>query len=169
MLIAFIVALFLIFLILVLQFNSYTQSLLILYSIVMGLFGANIGLFITNNPYSLSFMIGFISLTGIVVNHVIVLIDRININLDKGMSMYDALIETGKSRLHPVLLTTVSTVVGLFSIASQDKFFAGLGYTIIFGLVVATIMTLFVIPALYHDKEKIISTIKRTILSFVVW
>jgi HAE1 family hydrophobic/amphiphilic exporter-1 len=57
------VALFLIFVILVLQFNSYTQSMLILYSVVMGLFGANIGLFVTGNPYSLSFMIGFIALT----------------------------------------------------------------------------------------------------------
>jgi multidrug efflux pump subunit AcrB len=104
-----------------------------------------------------------------VVNHVIVFIDRININLDNGMSMYDAIVETGKSRLHPVLLTTVSAVVGLFSIARQDKFFAGLSYTIIFGLIVATIMTLFVLPALYYDKDKIITVVKRTLLSFVTW
>ena len=169
MVVAFIVALFLIFVILVLQFNSYTQSVLILYSVVMWLFGANIGLFVTNNPYSLSFMIGFIALTGIVVNHVIVFIDRINVNLDKGMTMYDAVVETGKSRLHPVLLTTVSAVVWLFSIARQDKFFAGLSYTIIFGLIVATIMTLFVLPALYFDKEKIITVVRRTLLSFITW
>lgn len=167
--VAFIIALFMIFGILVLQFNSYTQAFLILYSVVMWLFGANIWLFITDNPYSLAFMIWFIALTGIVVNHVIVFIDRINFNLDKWMTTYDAVVETWKSRLHPVLLTTVSAVVWLFSIARQDKFFAWLGYTIIFGLLVATVMTLFVLPALYYDKEKIISLIKRTILSFLIW
>lgn len=167
--IAFLVAVFLIFAILVLQFNSYLQATLILYSIVMGLLGANIWLRLTGNAYSLSFMIWFIALTGIVVNHAIVFIDRINVNLGRWLNKYDAIIETWKSRLHPVLLTTIATIVWLISIARQDKFFAGLAYTIMFWLAVATVMTLFVMPAIYHDKEKIIHLVKRSLVPFVIW
>jgi len=78
---AFIIALLLIFGILVLQFNSFTQPLIIMFSILMGFFGANVGLLVTGNPYSLMFGIGFIALTGIVVNDAIVFLDRTNSNI----------------------------------------------------------------------------------------
>ncbi|WP_213348273.1 efflux RND transporter permease subunit [Candidatus Vampirococcus lugosii] len=81
--ISFIIALLIIFSVLVLQFDSYLQPLMILYSIVMAMLGVNIGLWVTGNPYSMPFAIGFISLTGIVVNNAIILIDRMNNNLEQ--------------------------------------------------------------------------------------
>lgn len=123
---SFVVALFLIFLILVLQFGSYAQPLIILYSVVLALLGVNIGLWITDNPYSMSFGIGFIALTGIVVNDAIVLIDRYNKNIKKGISQFEAISEAGCARLNPIILTTLTTLLGMLPIALQDKFWAGL-------------------------------------------
>lgn len=80
---SFFVALILIFTILVLQFNSYSQPAIILYSVILAMLGVNIGLFLTGNPYSMPFAIGFISLMGIVVNDAIILIDTINKNLKR--------------------------------------------------------------------------------------
>ncbi len=169
MMVSFVIAVFLILTILILQFNSYLQPAIITYSIVLGLLWANIGLWMTGNSYSLAFMIWFIALTWIVVNNAIVLIDRINVDLSRGKDMLDAIIETWKSRLGPILSTTLTTVLWLVSVARQDKFFAGLAYTIMFWLAVSSLMTLFVIPALYHDKDKLIQFLKRTILPFILW
>jgi len=72
----------------------------------------------------MAFGIGFIALTGIVVNDAIVLIDRINRNKTRGMDTYAAIVEAGKSRLQPIILTTITTILGLMSIVRQDEFFA---------------------------------------------
>lgn len=169
MLISFVIAVFLILAILILQFNSYLQPAIITYSIILGILWANVGLWFTWNSYSLTFMIWFIALTGIVVNNAIVLIDRMNVDISRGKNMFEAAIETGKSRLWPILSTMLTTVLWLYSVARQDEFFAGLAYTIMFWLAVSSVMTLFVIPALYYDKQKLIQLIKRTLISFVVW
>jgi len=169
MVVSFIVAIFLILAILILQFNSYLQPAIITYSIVVWVLGANIGLWVTGNSYSMTFMIWFIALTGIVVNNAIVLIDRINVDVARWKNMFDAILETGKSRFAPILSTTMTTVLGLSSVARQDEFFAGLSYTIMFGLAFSSAMTLLVVPAIYYDKEKLIQILKRTILSFIVW
>jgi multidrug efflux pump len=167
--IAFIIAIILIYTILVLQFNSFLQPTIIMYSIIMWLLGTNIWLWITGNPYSMAFGIWFIALTGIVVNDAIVFIDRANQNTARGMNTYNAIVETGKSRLQPIILTTITTVVGLSSVARQDEFFAGLAYTIMFGLTTASAMTLFVIPALYYDKDKLVYAIKRGLLPLILF
>lgn len=117
----------------------------------------------------MAFGIWFIALTGIVVNDAIVFIDRANQNTARGMDSYNAIIETGKSRLQPIILTTITTVVGLSSVARQDEFFAGLAYTIMFGLTTASAMTLFVIPALYYDKDKLVYAIKRGLLPLILF
>lgn len=150
-LIAFGVALFLIFTILVLQFNSYAQPAVILYSVVLALLWVNAGLFIMGLPYSMAFAIWFIALTWIVINNAIIYIDRINTNLREGLSDIDSVLHAGKSRLVPMLVTTVTTVLGIFPIALQDEFWAGLGFTIVFGLMTGTAMTLFVIPSLFYQ------------------
>lgn len=158
---SFLIAIFLIFLILVLQFNSYSQPAIILYSVVLALLWVNIWLFITWNPYSMTFAIGFIALTWVVVNDAIILVDRINRNLnrlvrnswDKELILDDylaSLVAAGKSRLQPIIVTTLTTVFGIFPLALQDAFWAWLWYTMIFGLMVWSLMTLFVIPALYY-------------------
>ena len=78
------------------------------------------------------FGIGFIALTGIVVNDAIIYIDRINTNLARGLQKHTAIIEAGKARLQPILLTTLTTLFGILPIALQDEFWAGLGFTLIF-------------------------------------
>jgi multidrug efflux pump len=167
--VAFVIAIVLIYAILILQFNSFLQPFIIMYSIVMGLLGSNIGLRITGNPYSMAFGIWFIALTGIVVNDAIVFIDRANNNIARWLSRYDAIIETGRARLQPIILTTITTVLWLSSVARQDEFFAGLAYTIMFWLAVASAMTLFVIPALYYDQAKIVHNVKRSIIAGIIF
>ena len=166
---SFLIALFLIFTILVFQFNSYSQPLIILYSVVLALLWVNVWLFITGNPYSMTFAIWFIALTWVVVNDAIILLDRINRNIDrlvrnagdKVLELEDyveALVAAGRSRLQPIIVTTITTLFWVLPLALQDAFWAWLGYTIIFGLFAWSFMTLFIIPALYYSiylKKKI--------------
>lgn len=159
---SFFIAIFLIFMILVLQFNSFSQPAIILYTVVLGLLWVNIGLFITGNPYSITFGIWFIALTWVVVNDSIILIDRINRNIERlkrnasdkeklTKSDYErALTAAGRSRLQPILVTTLTTLFWVLPLAMQDAFWAWLGYTLIFGLLAGSTMTLFVTPALYY-------------------
>lgn len=148
---AFFIAILAIFALLTLLFNSFTQPVIVLYSVVMSLPYVMIGLLLTSNQFSLPFGIGFIAFTGIAVNHGIILIDAININLRKGMQSFTALIEAGSSRLEPMLLTTLTTALGILPIALRDKFWSGLGFTIIFGLIACTFITLFVVKGLYYE------------------
>lgn len=145
------VALFLIFSILVFQFNSFKQPAIVLYSVVLALLWVNIWLFVTGNPYSMPFMIGFIALTWVVVNDAIILIDRMNKNVDKWIDSLHAVISAGKSRLQPIIVTTLTTVFGVLPLALQDEFWAGLWFTIVFWLFAWSTMTLFVIPSLYYQ------------------
>jgi HAE1 family hydrophobic/amphiphilic exporter-1 len=145
------IAIFLIFSILVFQFNSFAQPLVVLYSVILALLWVNIGLYLTWNPYSMPFMIWFIALTWVVVNDAIIFIDRINKNLEKGIDGIHSIISAGKTRLQPIIVTTLTTVFGVLPLALQDEFWAGLWFTIVFGLVAWSSMTLFVIPSLYYQ------------------
>lgn len=148
---SFFVAVVLIFGILVLQFNSFAQPFVILFSVLMALPFIMVGLLIIDVPFSMPFGIGFISFTGIAVNHGIILIDAINRNVEKGMNDVTALVEAGSSRLEPMLLTTFTTAFGILPIALRDQFWAGLGFTVIFGLMAATVLTLFVVKGIYFE------------------
>ncbi len=149
-------AIFLIFLILVVQFKSYSPPLLILQTIIFAQTGVNIGLFLTDTAKSMPYMLGTIALAGIVVNDAIILLDKIQKNITSGKykSQYDALIEAGTSRFIPVVLTTLTTSAGIFPLVFVDSFWEGLAYTIIFGLSFATILTLFFIPLGYILFQK---------------
>lgn len=151
---AFIFSLVVIFAILVLQFNSYSQPIIILFSIVMWMFGANLWLWITWNSYGMMMWIWFIALTGIVVNDAIVLIDKINRNITNDMPLKEAVLNAWRTRLQPVILTTLTTVLWLASLAS-NAMFQPLAVTIMFGLTVASTMTLFVIPIMYYEVRKL--------------
>lgn len=100
---------------------------------------------------SMPFAIGFIAFTGIGVNHAIILLDAVNINLQRGMTDIEALVEAGSSRFEPMLLTTLTTVFGILPLALKDEFWAGLGFTVIFGLIFASFMTLFVVKGVYYE------------------
>jgi multidrug efflux pump subunit AcrB len=150
---------FLIFAVLVYQFNSYGQPAVILYSVFMSIIWVIIWLYITWNPLSMPVWVWFISLMWIVVNDAIIMIDKFNNNLHKWMNLKMAITQWAVSRLNPILVTTLTTSAWIIPIALQDAFWAGLGFTIAFGLTTGSIMTLFTIPALYymlsHKKHKI--------------
>lgn len=148
---AFFIALIVIFAILTLQFHSFSQPLVILYSVIMALPFVMVWLYFTGNQFSMPFAIGFIAFTGIAVNHGIILIAAINENLKKGIEWITALVEAGSSRLEPMLLTTVTTALGIFPIALRDKFWSGMGFTIIFGVIAASLLTLFVVKWIYYE------------------
>lgn len=153
-----IIAVLLILTILVLQFNSFRQTALILFTIPLAVIGIFPGLALLGLPLSFPAFLGVVMLAGIVVNDAIVMMDQININRENGLSVQDALVEGCGSRLVPILLTTITTVLGLLPISLSDEFWRGLGFSVIFGLFAATFLTLVVIPILYsfvyRDKKK---------------
>ena len=156
-------AFIMIFWILVLQFNSYTQPLIISYSLLMWFIGASFGMLVTWNPYSMMFLIWFVALMGIIVNNAIILIDTANENVSHWYSREDAIRESAKSRLKPILSTTLTTVIWMATLLSNGMF-AILWYTIMFWLSFGTFVTLYAIPVLYQGENKIRIIIRRVIL-----
>lgn len=128
------IAFFLIFSVLVYQFNSYGQPIVILYSVLMSIIWVIIWLYVTWNPLSMPVGIWFISLMWIVVNDAIIMVDKINKNLSNSMEFGTAIIEWAVSRLNPILVTTITTAAWILPIALQDPFWAGLWFTIAFWL-----------------------------------
>ena len=152
----FVTAIFLMFVILVIQFNSYVYPLIIIFTIIMAQLWVNVWLFLTWTFRSLAFIIWVISLAWIVVNDAIILIDRIN-NLRKQnpSQLLEKVISTaGESRLQPIILTTLTTAAWVLPLMWVDNFWAGLSVTIIFWLSTASFLTLFVTPALYYQFTK---------------
>lgn len=183
---ALLIAVFLILLIIVAQFNSYSMPTVIMLTVLLSLIGVLLGLLITRQNFVIMMtMIGIISLAGVVVNNAIVLIDYTNLIRKKrrkelGLGEYDimpyeeivkAAIEGGKTRLRPVLLTAITTILGLVPLAvgfnidffsffttydakiyiggDNNMFFAPMSWAIIYGLTFATFLTLVIIPSLY--------------------
>ena len=135
---------------LVWQFNSFRRALIILLTIPLTFIGATIGLIVMNSVFGFMVILGLLSLAGIIINNGIVLIDRIDIELNAGREPYDAIVAACMARVQPILMTTVTTILGLLSlIVSVDPLFYGMAVTIAFGLGVATIFTLGIVPVLY--------------------
>ncbi|MEM8845025.1 MAG: efflux RND transporter permease subunit [Pseudomonadota bacterium] len=141
----------LIFLLLVAQFNSVRKTAIILLTIPLGLIGVTFGLIVANSIFGFMTILGIISLAGIIINNAIVLIDRINIELDENKrSQADAVIEACQQRLRPIILTTCTTVGGMLPLwLSHDPMFETMAVSIIFGLLFATLLTLIIVPVLY--------------------
>jgi multidrug efflux pump subunit AcrB len=151
---AMMAAVILVYIVLVAQFNSYRQPIIIALSLPFGLVGAVLGLVITGYPFGFMAFLGVVSLTGIVVNDAIVLIDFINVKRSQGVDVRTAVLEAGKVRFRPVMLTTISTVGGLLPLAVRGGSLWGpMGNVIIFGLGMATILTLILIPIIYEILE----------------
>lgn len=149
--IAGVLAILMIFTILVIQFNSFSQPLLILMTILFAQVGVAFGLFITDTPKSLAYILGVISLAGIVVNDAIIMVDKMNKNIrsETFTDRFQAIAEAGKSRFIPVVLTTLTTSAGIIPLIFVDAFWAGLSYTVVFGLSLASFLTLIMIPVGY--------------------
>lgn len=139
----------LVYIILVFQFNSLIQPMIILTTVPLSLIGVIPGLYITNNNFGFVAFIGVVALVGIAVNDAIVLIDYINYLRNNGYGLNEAIKETGKTRFVPVLATTITTTGGILPITLKQKFFEPMGIALIFGLLTATILTLLVVPTIY--------------------
>ncbi|PIS04720.1 MAG: AcrB/AcrD/AcrF family protein, partial [Candidatus Buchananbacteria bacterium CG10_big_fil_rev_8_21_14_0_10_42_9] len=145
----------LIIFILVLQFDSFKQPLVIMLSLPLAMIGVVVGLLLLGLPFGFATFLGIVSLAGIVVNDAIVLIDRINTNINKRhMRLEVAIAEAGQARLQPILLTTITTIIGVTPLAFTDEFWRGLSVAVGFGIAFATILTLFVIPIWYYWLER---------------
>jgi multidrug efflux pump len=177
---AFGAAVFLIILILVTQFNSVTQPAIIMTSVLLSLGGVFVGLSTMNMPFGIIMTgVGVISLAGVVVNNAIVLIDYTNRLREKGMPTRDAIVAAGCTRLRPVILTAVTTILGLLpmvtgiaydfhkwelSTASEStQWWSSMAIAVIFGLALATILTLVVVPTLYSLVYSISSFAERAV------
>lgn len=176
---AFFIAIFIISMVLVIQFNSILIPLIVLASVVLSLIGVFTGLLVFDLPFGIIMSgIGVISLAGVVVNNSIVLLDAIRQFQRRGYSVYDALVTAGMIRFRPVLLTATTTILGLVPMAFKINIdFANLSYqyntdtsqywqsmavAIIFGLLLATLLTLGVVPALYLIYDRLKNWVNRT-------
>jgi len=144
----------LMYLILGTQFRSYFQPMMILATVPMAFTGVVLGLLVTANPLSLFTLYGVVALAGIAVNAAIVLISAANQRLAAGMSITHATLYAARRRVIPILITSLTTIAGLFSLATglggKSLLWGPVATAIVWGLVVSTILTLFVVPLLYR-------------------
>ncbi|QYJ86571.1 efflux RND transporter permease subunit [Shewanella mesophila] len=136
------------FLITVLLFNSVRQPLVIWFTVPLSLIGVVSGLLLFNAPFSFMALLGLLSLTGMVIKNGIVLVDQINLELSLGKVGYQAVIDSAVSRVRPVLMAAITTMLGMIPLLS-DAFFGSMAITIIFGLGFASVLTLIVLPVTY--------------------
>ncbi|MBZ0190845.1 MAG: efflux RND transporter permease subunit [Candidatus Kuenenia stuttgartiensis] len=143
-------ALFLIMLLLVLQFNSFRRSAIILLTIPLVIIGANFGLMIFSAFFDFTAMLGLFSLAGIIVNNGIVMIDRIDQARDEGLVVDAAVTIAALARARPIIMTTITTIAGLLPLALfGGEFWYGMAIVIMCGLGMGTILTLGFVPVLY--------------------
>ena len=139
-----------IYLILMFQFRSVVDPLVIMAAIPLGLLGASVGLMVTHNPFGFTGFLGIVSLGGIVVRNSIILVDYTRERMKEGVPIEEAAIEAGERRLRPIFLTTMAAAVGVTPmILSGSSMWSPLGSAIAFGLVGSMFFTLIVIPVLY--------------------
>lgn len=152
--IALIVSLLLMYVVLVFQYDSFSQPLLIFSAIPLSFPGLFPGLFFTGNALSFFAMLGLIGLVGIVVNNTIMLVDFINHAKLEGMGIRESVSKAVKLRFRPILTTSTTTIAGLLPLAISDPFWEELAFTIIFGLISSSILVLLVFPAYFAVVEK---------------
>ena len=157
---ALVLAVFLVYLVMASQFESLIHPLVILFTIPLALVGAVLALFLTGTTVNVVAFIGVIMLAGIVVNNAIVLVDLINQLQTQGLEKMSAIMEAGRARLRPILMTTLTTVLGLLPMAigfgEGSELRTPMAITVIGGLLVSTLLTLVVIPVVYSllDRKK---------------
>src|SRR5699024_701400 len=151
--IALIFSFFFVYAVMAVQFENFLYPFIIMFSLPATVIGVLLGLFVMGIPLSIPGFIGIIMLAGIVVNNSIVLVDYINILRDRGMERHEAIIEAGRSRLRPILMTTLTTILAMvplgLALGEGAEMQQPLAVTIIFGLTVSSIFTLLLIPVVY--------------------
>jgi HAE1 family hydrophobic/amphiphilic exporter-1 len=160
---AILLAAFLVYIVMASQFESLLHPLVIMSTIPFALVGVVIALFITSKPISVIVLIGVVMLAGIVVNNAIILVDCINTRRKEGMPRREAIIEGGKIRLRPIMMTTTTTVLGLLPLAlglgEGSELRMPMGITVVGGLLFSTLLTLVLVPVVYDIVESIKDTV----------
>ena len=155
---ALVLAIFLVYLVMASQFESLIHPFVILFTIPLALVGAVLALFVTGTTVNIVALIGVIMLAGIVVNNAIVLVDLINQLRAQGVDRHDAIMQAGEARLRPILMTSLTTALGLLPMAmgfgEGSEVRTPMAITVIGGLVVSTLLTLLVIPVVYSLMDK---------------
>jgi multidrug efflux pump subunit AcrB len=181
---AFWVALMLILIVLITQFNSLTQAFVIISSVILSMIGVLLGLLATRTAFGIIMTgVGVISLAGVVVNNAIVLVHYINLLRAGGMEKFEAIVEAGRTRFRPVVLTAVTTILGLIPLTTgfsvdftrlftgdiahavvlggeSSEWWGPMGVAVIWGLAVATFLTLVIVPVMYSTIDPIVRVIR---------
>ena len=151
---ALVIAILLIIVTMIIQFNSFRQSAIVLVTLPLALIGVFIGMAIFHVPLSFPGLIGILALFGIVVKNAIILIDKINLNLKSGIAFGEAIIDAGKSRIEAIIITSLCTILGIIPITLSNALWQALGSAVIFGLVFSSFLTLFIVPILFYILMK---------------
>ncbi len=155
----FAIASLLVYMIMASQFESFRHPLIIMFTVPLGLIGVVFGLLLTGKTISLSVWVGFIILAGVVVDNAIVMIDYINQLRQRGIETKEAIVQGSVTRLRAVLLTALTTMIGMLPMALSTsegaEFRAPMAITVLGGMTVTTVLTLFVIPVIYSLFEKV--------------
>ena len=161
------VAILLVYLVMVLVFDSLIDPLVIMFSLPLATIGAFPALFLTQRPIGISALIGFLMLIGIVVTNAIVLLDLVEQHRRRGMPMYEALMQGGRTRVRPILMTAIATILALMPLGlglSEGEIIASeLATVVIGGLFTSTFLTLIVVPVVYSLVEDAKSMTRRRI------
>lgn len=140
--------LILIVLTLIFMFGKMRQPLIIMLTVPLAIIGVTVGLLATNQPFGFMALLGFLSLAGMLIKNSVVLIDQIDLEISEGKEHYQAIVDSSISRMRPVALAAITTVLGMIPLIF-DVFFIGMAVTIMAGLTFATILTLIIVPVLY--------------------
>ncbi|BFH29768.1 efflux RND transporter permease subunit [Paenibacillus melissococcoides] len=163
--IALVFSIFLVYVVMAVQFESLLYPFIIMFAMPTTFVGVLFGLFITGTPLSVTALIGVIMLAGIVVNNAIILVDYINIQRRYGLERHEAIMQGAPSRLRPIFMTTLTTVLGLLPLAlgigEGAEMQAPLAIVVIFGLSCSTIFTLLLVPVMYTYLDDFSNWIKR--------
>ncbi|MGR5398406.1 efflux RND transporter permease subunit VmeI [Vibrio harveyi] len=142
------------FLITIFLFNSIKEPLIVWLTVPLALIGVTTGLLVLNTPFGFMALLGFLSLSGMVLKNGIVLLDQIEIEMKSGKEAYDAVVDAAVSRVRPVCMAAITTILGMIPLL-PDIFFKPMAVTIMFGLGFATVLTLIVVPVLYRLFHKV--------------
>ena len=155
MLIALVAGLALMFMILIISFNSFRYTFYLLMIVPLSLIGVLDGLAITRQPISFPSMLGFIALGGVIINHAIILMDSMihHAQEDPNKPMLDIVVDSAAMRLRPIVLTTITTVFGMIPLAMSNPTWAPLALSVMFGLSFAIILTLVLVPTLFYRTQ----------------
>jgi multidrug efflux pump subunit AcrB len=164
---AYVVAVLIIYMILGGLFKSFLQPFVIMIAVPFGVIGVIIGHFVMNQNLSLLSLIGAVALSGVVVNDSLLLVDFINRSREKGVRRWRSIVASGRIRMRPILLTTLTTIFGLLALSFQTRgqagFLAPMAISIVWGLLFATGLTLLLVPSVFAIADDIVTWIKRLV------